>query len=59
MVGGAAVGAFAEDAFVAVYERFVACALVLVLCYAHGRVALVPFSGALGRTDFAGGLESV
>lgn len=59
VVGCAAVGAFTVDAFVAVHECFVACSLVLVLGYAGGWVVLVPFGGALGRTAFAGGLESV
>lgn len=34
VVRGTAVGAFAVDALVAVYECFVACSLVLVLGYA-------------------------
>lgn len=56
VVCGTAVGAFTVDAFVSVDEGFVACSLVLVLGYAYGRVVLVPFSGALGRTALAGGL---
>ena len=59
VVGCTAVGAFTVDAFESVYECFVACSLVFVLDYACGWVFLVPFSGALGRTAFAGGLESV
>lgn len=59
VVCGTAVGAFTVDALVAVHECLVACSLVLVLGYAGGWVVLVPFGGALGRTAFAGGLESV
>jgi hypothetical protein len=59
VVGGTAVCAFTEDAFVSVYEGFVSVALVAVLLDACFWVGGVPFGVALFRAGLAGRLQAV
>jgi hypothetical protein len=59
VVGGTAICAFTEDAFVSVYEGFVSVALVAVMSDACFWVTGVPFGVALFRAGFAGRLQAV
>jgi hypothetical protein len=52
VVGGTAVCAFTVEAFVSVYECFVAVTLGFVLCYAGMAVEGIPCCGVVGGTAF-------